>query len=191
MSSKHGMKEITWHGRGGQGAITGAQLLTEVALLEGIKDSLSIPIIGAERRGAPIRAFTRLSNEEIKVYSEVKNPDFVVIFDDTLVSLPGVAYGIERCKFIINSARDLDLVKFADTAEVYVVDATGISLKLNLKVSGDPVLNVPMLGAFAKVMGQIHLETIKEVVTEMFGEKIGAKNFAAAQEAYKQVKKVK
>jgi pyruvate ferredoxin oxidoreductase gamma subunit len=191
MSSKHGMKEITWHGRGGQGAITGAQLLTEVALLEGIKDSLSIPIIGAERRGAPIRAFTRLSNEEIKIYSEVKNPDVVVIFDDTLVPLPGVAYGIQNCKFIINTARDLDLEKFADSAEVYVVDATGISLKLNLKVSGDPVLNVPMLGAYTKVMGQIRLETIKEVVTEAFGEKVGAKNFAAAQEAYKQTKRVK
>src|SRR4030042_850144 len=141
MTSKHGMQEITWHGRGGQGAITGAQLLTEVALLEGIQDSLSIPIIGAERRGAPIRAFTRLSNQEIKIYSDVKNPDVVVIFDDTLVSIPGVAYGIGNCKFIINSARELDLDKFADSAEVYTVDATGISLKLNLTISGDPVLN--------------------------------------------------
>ena len=191
MSSKHGMQEITWHGRGGQGAITGAQLLAEIALLEGIEDSLSIPIIGAERRGAPIRAFTRLSNQEIKIYSEVKNPDIVLIFDDTLVPLPGVAYGIENCKFIINTARDLDFEKFAKSTEVYTVDATGISLKLDLKISGDPVLNVPMLGAFAKVTGQIKLETINEVIKENFGEKIAARNFAAAQEAYKQVKRVK
>ncbi len=185
------MQEITWHGRGGQGAITGAQLLAEVALLEGIQDSLSIPIIGAERRGAPIRAFTRLSNQEIKVYSEVRNPDVVMIFDDTLVALPGVAYGISNCKFIINTAGDLNLEKFAKSAEVYVVDATGISLKLDLKVSGDPVLNVPMLGAYAKVTGQIRLETIKGVITEAFGAKVGPKNFAAAQDAYNQVKKVK
>jgi pyruvate ferredoxin oxidoreductase gamma subunit len=191
MDTKHGMLEITFHGRGGQGAVTGAELLAEVALLDGFTDSLSIPIIGAERRGAPIRAFTRLSKQEIKIYSAVTSPDQVMIFDDTLVPAPGVAYGIENCKFLINTARGVDFSKFADSAEVYTVDATGISLQLNLVVSGDPVLNVPMLGAYAKMTGNIQLESLREVVTEKWGEKAGEKNYAAAQEAYNQTVQVK
>jgi len=191
MSSKHGMIEITFHGRGGQGAVTGAEMLAEVALLDGFTDSLSIPIIGAERRGAPIRAFTRLSKEEIKIYSAVINPDVVVIFDDSLVPSPGVAYGIGNCKFLINTAGQLDLDKFAETAEVYRVDATGISLQLNLVVSGDPVLNVPMLGAYAQVTGHINLESLNEVISEKWGEKVAEKNYAAAQEAYNQTERVK
>ena len=185
------MIEITFHGRGGQGAVTGAEMLAEVALLDGFTDSLSIPIIGAERRGAPIRAFTRLSKEEIKIYSAVINPDVVVIFDDSLVPSPGVAYGIGNCKFLINTAGQLDLDKFAETAEVYRVDATGISLQLNLVVSGDPVLNVPMLGAYAQVTGHINLESLNEVISEKWGEKVAEKNYAAAQEAYNQTERVK
>ena len=95
--------EIVFHGRGGQGLITGMEILADVAFEDGFKDVLTIPIIGAERRGAPIRAFLRLSpDRQIKSHSAITNPDITVIFDQTLLELPGVGDSIKRGIVLLN-----------------------------------------------------------------------------------------
>ncbi|GAH69325.1 unnamed protein product, partial [marine sediment metagenome] len=83
--------EITYHGRGGQTAITASQLLAQLAFEKGFKDAIAIPIIGAERRGAPIQAFTKISrNKPIKTYDSVVNPDYIMVFDTSLLDIPRV-----------------------------------------------------------------------------------------------------
>jgi pyruvate ferredoxin oxidoreductase gamma subunit len=183
-----GIYGITLHGRGGQGSVTAADLLCEFAYASGYKDTLAIPIIGAERRGSPVKAFARLSMErEIKNYSYVVNPDYVLIFDVTLLPLPGVLDGIKHGTVILNTREDVDLSKFPPAVSVYAVDATGISIDLKLIIAGSPVLNVPMLGAWAKLMGNIKLEMIRENLLDHFGSK-GELNFKAAERAYNEVK---
>ena len=86
--TKSDIVEITFHGRGGQTAITASQLLAEMAYEKGFKDTIAIPIIGAERRGAPIQAFTKISkNKPIRTYDSVKNPDYMFIFDKALLDI--------------------------------------------------------------------------------------------------------
>jgi pyruvate ferredoxin oxidoreductase gamma subunit len=182
--------EILIHARGGQGAIVGAELLCEIAFADGFKDVLSVPIIGAERRGAPIRANARLSQtREIKNFSNVKDPDVTLLFDPTLFIIPGIIDGIKHGKVIINSNDNIDLSKFSKNLKIYTVDATGISIQVNLIVAGSPVLNVPMLGAYAKIMGHIKLETLKNVLQNTFGSKAEL-NYKAAQLAFEQVKQI-
>ena len=84
--------EVTFHGRGGQTSITASQLLAEFAYEKGFKDTIAIPIIGAERRGAPILAYTKISREQpIRTYDSVKDPDYILIFDTSLLDIQSVA----------------------------------------------------------------------------------------------------
>jgi 2-oxoacid:acceptor oxidoreductase gamma subunit (pyruvate/2-ketoisovalerate family) len=182
--------EITVHGRGGQGAVTAAELLCDFAHAEGFKDVLSIPIIGAERRGAAIKAFTKLSpTKEIKNYSAVISPDVSIIFDLSLLPLPGVLDSIKSGVVICNTHEKLDRTKFLPSVRVFCVDATGISIKLGLVIAGSPVLNVPMLGAYAKVMGHIKLASMQRILLDRFGSK-GELNYQAAEQAFNSVHEV-
>lgn len=182
--------EVILHGRGGQGSVTAADLLCEFAYASGFKDTLSIPIIGAERRGSPVKAFARLSlGKEIKNYSNVKDADYTLIFDVSLLPLPGVLDAIHHGIVILNTSEPVDVKKFPPNVEIYTVDATGISLGLGLKVAGSPVLNVPMLGSLAKVMEGMKLEPLKEILNESFGSK-GELNYKAAEKAYQEIKKI-
>ncbi|MHA1522259.1 MAG: 2-oxoacid:acceptor oxidoreductase family protein, partial [Promethearchaeota archaeon] len=105
--------EVTMHGRGGQGAITAALLLCEIAYADGYTDVLSIPKIGAERRGAPIKAFSKLSKKrKIKNYAAVEDADITIIFDPSLITLPGVAEAIKHGVVLINTANEVDVSKF-------------------------------------------------------------------------------
>ena len=150
MNSKN-VYEILFHARGGQGAVSASELLCDIAFKDGFRDVLSVPIIGAERRGAPIRANAKLSEEsEIKSYSEVKDPDMTLIFDTTLLTIPGVLEGIKHGIIILNARENYDISAIPENLSVYSVDATGISIGLKLVVAGLPVLNVPMIGAYEK-----------------------------------------
>ncbi|QEE14642.1 2-oxoacid:acceptor oxidoreductase family protein [Promethearchaeum syntrophicum] len=192
--------EVTMHGRGGQGAITAALLLCEIAYADGFKDVLSIPKIGAERRGAPIKAFSKLSpKNEIKNYSATEDADFTIIFDPTLLSIPGVADGIKHGTVLINTNADVDVSIFPKECKIYTVPVTDIALKLNLLASGYPILNVPLLGALTKVKYKdeagertlgLHLETIKKIADKKFGSK-GILNYEAAVKAAEQVKELR
>lgn len=189
--SENKIYEVLFHARGGMGAVTAAELLCDMAFQEGFRDVLSVPLIGAERRGAPIRANARISqSREIKNYSEVKDPDITLIFDTSLLTLPGVLDGIKHGNLLLNTNEDFDVSSVPKDITIYTVDATKISLDVKLVVAGSPVLNVPMLGAYAKITNHFTLNTMRKVLEETFGSK-AALNIKAAELAFEQVKKIR
>lgn len=189
----NGIIEITFHGRGGQTAVTASQLLAEMTYETGFEDAIAIPIIGAERRGAPIMAFTKVSKEsKIRTYDSVKHPDYIMIFDTSLLEIPRIRESIpEDVVLIINSKSKLNKEYLPKNAKVYIVDATGICIEEQFMHSSGPILNIPMLGAFGKVSGYFGLDTMKTVLNKVFGEKKIEKNMAVANRAFDTVKELK
>ncbi len=178
------MIEIRWHGRGGQGGVTSAELLAKAAYLDGYKGIQAFPYFGAERRGAPVRAFTRISSEEINVRSQIYEPDVVAVLDPSIIELTDVTEGLKpRGKVIVNTSRRASELHLRE-GHVYAYDGTGIALKYGLLVAGLPVVNTTMLGAFAKATGYVKLATVKHVIEEKWPGKAGEKNAQGAQEAY-------
>jgi pyruvate ferredoxin oxidoreductase gamma subunit len=188
----NGIIEVTLHGRGGQTAITASQLLAEFTFEKGFKDTIAIPIIGAERRGAPIQAFTKISPDKaIRTYDSVKDPDYMLIFDTSLLSIPRINETIKEGVILIaDSVRPLDKNKLPNNVKVFIVDATGICIKNKFMHSSGPILNIPMLGAFGKVSGYYDLEIMEKVLKKEFGEERIDKNMAVAKDAYESVKEV-
>ena len=184
--------EITYHGRGGQTAITASQLLAQLAFEKGFKDAIAIPIIGAERRGAPIQAFTKISrNKPIKTYDSVVNPDYIMVFDTSLLEIPRVKETIrEGVTLLINSTQSIDLSSFPTNLKIYLVDATGICINRGFMHSSGPILNIPMLGAFGKITGYYDLKIMEKVLKKEFGENRLEKNLTVANDAYNSVREV-
>ena len=182
--------EITFHGRGGQTAITASQLLAQFAYEEGFKDAIAIPIIGAERRGAPIQAFTKISrNKPIKTYDSVVNPDYIMVFDTSLLEIPRVKETIkEGVTLLVNSAKPIDLSFFPKNLKIYLIDATGICINRGFMHSSGPILNIPMLGAFGKITGYYDLKIMEKVLKKEFGENRLEKNMTVAKDAYESVR---
>jgi len=180
------------HCRGGQTCITASQLLAEMAFEEGFKDTIAIPIIGAERRGAPIQAFSKISrNRSIKTYDSVQNPDYILMFDTSLLDIPKIKDSItEGTTLIANSAEPIENSNLPQNIKIYIVDATGICIKKAFMHSSGPILNIPMLGAFGKVTGYYNLETMEKVIKKEFGEGRLEKNMSVAREAFETVKEV-
>ncbi|HME51244.1 MAG TPA: 2-oxoacid:acceptor oxidoreductase family protein [Candidatus Lokiarchaeia archaeon] len=176
--------EITVLSRGGQGGILGNKLLGKVAFADGFKDIMAIPIIGAERRGAPIKAYLRISNQTIRRIDAITNPDYILVLDESLLNYPAIFSTIVNTKVIINTEYGQKYA-FPETVTAFEVPATRIAIELNLLVAGQPVVNVAMIGAFAKASGLITIESIRAVLEEAFGKKAEI-NFQAAKEAYDQ-----
>ena len=188
----NGIIEVTLHGRCGQTAITASQLLAEFTFEKGFKDMIAIPIIGAERRGAPIQAFTKFSQDKsIRTYDSVKDPDYMLIFDTSLLAIPRINESIkEGVTLIVDSVRPLDKNKLPKNVKIFIVDATGICIRNNFMHSSGPILNIPMLGAFGKISGYYDLEIMEKVLKKEFGEERIDKNMAVAKDAYESVKEV-
>ncbi len=176
------MIEIRFHGRGGQGAVTAAEILAKAAFEDG-KYCQAFPFFGAERKGAPVMAFSRINDSPIRRRYQVYNPDYVVVLDDTLLEAVDVLSGLKKDgKVIINAKDDLDL---GNDIKSYSIDATGIALD----ILGIPIVNTVMLGAFAGATDVVSLDSIIKVTKETFPGKIGEKNAKAAQIAYEKIKK--
>lgn len=176
------MIEIRFHGRGGQGAVTAAEILAKAAFEDG-KYCQAFPFFGAERKGAPVMAFSRISDDPIRRRYQVYNPDYVIVLDDTLLEAVDVLSGLkEDGKVIINSKDDLELGK---EVESFNIDATGIALE----ILGVPIVNTVMLGAFAGATGVVSVDSLLKVTKETFPGKIGEKNAKAIQIAYEKIKK--
>ena len=174
------MIEIRFHGRGGQGAVTAAEILAKAAFEDG-KYCQAFPFFGAERKGAPVMAFTRIHDKPIRRRYQVYNPDHVLVLDETLLEAVDVLSGLKKeGKVIVNSKNDLKL----GNADVHTIDATGIALD----TLGVPIVNTVMLGSFAKVTGEVSLDSIIKIIKETFPGKIGEKNAEAARIAFEQVK---
>lgn len=192
MSQEQKIVEISMHCRGGQTCITASQLLAEMAFEKGFKDTIAIPIIGAERRGAPIQAFTKISkNRSIKTYDSVVNPDYLLLFDTSLIEIPRIKATIkDGVTLIVNSPDPIDSSDLPKNIKIFIVDATGICIKRDFMHSSGPILNIPMLGAFGKITGYYDLEIMENVIRKEFGESKVDKNMSVARDAYESVKEV-
>ena len=181
--------EIRWHGRAGQGAKSASQMLAEAALDMG-KYVQAFPEYGAERTGAPMKAFNRISDEPILLHSSVENPDLVVVIDDTLLGNPDILSGTdENTILIVNTVKPADWVrqKSGFRGKVCTVKATEISLE----ELGRATPNTVMLGAVAKVTGVIELKYVEDKIRDMFlkkfGEAVVQKNIKALYRGYEEV----
>ena len=192
MSEEQKIVEISMHCRGGQTCITASQLLTELAFVQGFKDTIAIPIIGAERRGAPIQAFAKISKSKaIKTYDSVVNPDYILLFDTSLLDIPKIKETIkEGTTLIVNSPESIDTTDLPRNIKIFIVDATGICIQRNFMHSSGPILNIPMLGAFGKVTGYYDLNIMEKVIKKEFGEGRLEKNMITAKEAFETVREV-
>lgn len=180
------LKEIRIHGRGGQGGVTAAELLAKAAFKEG-KWVQAFPFFGAERRGAPVNAFARIADRPILIRSQVYSPDYVMVLDHTLLDVVDVTNGLKKDGvIIINTAKKPEEIGVKGY-RVATVDATSIALQLKLLVAGLPVLNTPMLGAFAKATGEVKLESVIEAIKEAWPGAAGEKNAKAAALAYERL----
>lgn len=179
------MIEIRWHGRGGQGAVTSVELLAKAVIHEG-RYAQAFPSFGPERRGAPVAAFNRVSNEVIRVRSGIYHPDVVVVLDESLIGLVDVAEGLKKGGvLIVNTSKSAAEIaaKLNYKGRLAVVDATAIAWS----ELGVPITNTTMLGALIKVTKVAKLESLQEPVEERFG-RLAKKNLAAATRAYEEVK---
>jgi len=180
--------EIVFHGRGGQGAVTAANLLVAAALKDGNKGVQAFPFFGAERRGAPVRAFARISDDEIHLRSEIYEPDIVIVLDESIMDIVDVLKGLKKNgKILINTTKKAKEFNFSKDYIVATVDATGIALKNEILVGGIPVINTPILGAVPKILDRVSLKSLQTIVKEKWKGELTSKNVKATQDAYDQV----
>jgi 2-oxoacid:acceptor oxidoreductase gamma subunit (pyruvate/2-ketoisovalerate family) len=179
--------EVRWHGRGGQGAWTASELLARAAIYEG-KYIQSFPEFGPERMGAPVAAFTRISDEPINLHCAVYNPDVVAVLDPTLLRTVSVTKGLDDTGTILVNSKEnpSDMRKTLRNykGKVLTVPATGIAME----ILGRPITNTAMLSGVARVTGMVKLGSIEKVVKERFGQRIAEKNMAVIKKAYEEVK---
>ena len=178
------MLEIRWHGRGGQGAVTSVEMLALTAIGEG-KYAQGFPSFGPERRGAPVAAFNRIDDKQIKVRSAVYKPDVVVVLDSSLVGLVNVTEGLKPDGILlVNTPKSPEELKkeLNFKGKVATVDAS----KIAWEELGVPITNTTMLGALIKVLDIVKLDSVKEPMEHRFG-RIAQKNLAALQKAYEDV----
>jgi len=166
------MTEIRWHARGGQGAKTAAMFLAEAVLVKG-KYGQGFPEYGPERRGAPMRGFTRISDVPIRRHCMIEHPGIVIILDPTLLDSPAAAVAAGTGKgtvFIVNTTENPTTIAKKlgiKGALVYTVDATGIALD----TIGRPIPNMPMIGALLAVNDMMTVQEMKSALVEQLGSK--------------------
>ena len=181
-----GLYEIRFHGRGGQGAWTASLLLAQAGLLEG-KQIQSFPAFGPERAGAPMTAFTRISEKPIQIHSSVYEPDMVVVLDPTLLG-SAVTEGLKKdSKIVVNTTETAAAVKkkLGVKNETWVVDATGMAMR----IMGVNITNTVLLGAVVKASRAVKLDSVLAVVKERFQGKVRDQNLEVVEAAYKEAVK--
>jgi len=178
------LKEIIFHGRGGQGAVTAAELLAKAVFNEG-RYVQAFALFGAERRGAPVKAFARINDKEILIRSQIYHPDYVVVLDSGLLGIMDVTEGLKEGGLaLINTRKKPEEIQLGTNYRLATVDATSIALELNLLVAGLPVVNTAILGAFARATDEVKLESVTYVIKEEWPGKVGEKNAYAAELAF-------
>jgi 2-oxoacid:acceptor oxidoreductase gamma subunit (pyruvate/2-ketoisovalerate family) len=182
------MKEIRFHGRGGQGSVLASNILANAAFLEG-RYVQAFLLIGVERRGAPVVAYTKIDDKPIRNRSQIYTPDYVVVLDPKLAEMVDVASGIKPSGMIlVNSERDGGDFHFNSKARTVTIDVTSIALKYGLGTRTAPIVNTSVLGAFARISGEVGLEALLAAVRE-FAPVKREENAMAAEEAYREAEK--
>jgi 2-oxoacid:acceptor oxidoreductase gamma subunit (pyruvate/2-ketoisovalerate family) len=179
------MIEIRFHGRGGQGAVTAANILAEAAFREG-NDVQAFPYFGVERRGAPVTAFTKIDKKPIRVKSQIYEPDFVVVLAPQLVQSIDVAEGLKDggC-VVINSDKPPESFKEFVKGKIATVDARNIAIKNGLGTKTAPIVNTAILGGLVKASEIVSIESVVASIMERSPAK-KEQNAQAAKDAYNQ-----
>jgi pyruvate ferredoxin oxidoreductase gamma subunit len=174
------------HGRGGQGVVTAAELLSVAAFLEG-RHAQAFPSFGSERMGAPVMSFCRIDDKEIRLREPVQKPDALIIQDPTLLHSVDVFGGLNPNGYIlINSRRrfdELGIAEFVAGFPAHHVCDLGAT-ELAMKHVGRPLPNAALLGGFAAISGQLHMDSVAQAIMQKFPGPVGEANVAAAREAY-------
>jgi len=179
------MIEIRFHGRGGQGAVTSAELLAHAAISEG-KFGQAFPSFGPERRGAPVMAYARISEKRILLREAVYEPNVVIVLDGALLNIVDVESGlVEGGTVVVNSPHTPAELrkKHGLKGRLAVVDATKIAMEILKR----PITNTTMLGAFIKATGAVEMQSMEAPLNDRFGA-IAARNFEVMKRAYKETK---
>jgi 2-oxoacid:acceptor oxidoreductase gamma subunit (pyruvate/2-ketoisovalerate family) len=181
------MIEIRFHGRGGQGSVIASYVLAEAAFMEG-KSVQAFPFFGVERRGAPVVAFTRISDEDIRIRHKIYNPDHVVVLDSMLVGAIDVTKGLKPGgSLLINT--DMDIKSFGIEGDFKIggIDASHIAVRHGLGTQASPIVNTAVMGAFARFTGMIKLDSIIDAISNRVPIK-KKDNIDAAREAYEKIR---
>jgi len=184
--------EIRWHGRAGQGVVTAAVTLADVLASEEGKYVQAFPEFGAEKRGAPILAFNRISLKPIRTHSQVYEPDIVVVTDPSLLGLIDITEGAkDNALFLFNTTFDISLLRKRlglGARKVYALDAYSIARE----EIGRPIPNVPMVAALIKITGLLEPERFKEKLKASLSKKLRKElvegNLRTVERAFKEVK---
>lgn len=177
------MTEIRWHGRGGQGAVASAEMLALAAIDEGMA-AQAFPSFGPERRGAPVMAFTRVSDEYIHIRTGITEPDVVVVLDPTVMGAVNVTSGLKDGGIVVaNTSRSASELreKYGIKHALHIVNANRIAME----EIGRPITNTTMMGALVKAMGLIQLPSIEKQIEIRFPA-VAEKNINALRRAYEE-----
>ncbi|MCK5563420.1 2-oxoacid:acceptor oxidoreductase family protein, partial [Candidatus Bathyarchaeota archaeon] len=178
-------QEVRWHGRGGQGAWTASELFAKAAVHEG-KYIQSFPEFGPERMGAPLRAFTRISDKPINLHCAISTPNVAVVLDPTLLKAVPVTEGLPEDGILVVNTREspAEVRKQLNLTgrKVWTIPATDIAVK----IIGKPITNTAMLGTVARAVSIVSLESIEKAIKERFPLKIAEKNVQVIKIAYKE-----
>ena len=173
------MIEIRIHGRGGQGNVAAAELLSIAAFKDG-KFSQAFPSFGAERVGAPVMAFVRIDDKKIRTREDVQNPDYLIVQDSNLIGSVPVLDGLKPDGLIlINSEKKPEELQLKTTAKVETIPATEIALE----IIGRPIPNAIMIGAFCTITGLVSIDAVQEAIMGKFPGRVGENNVAALERA--------
>jgi len=175
------MIEIRFHGRGGQGAVTSAELLALAAISEG-KYAQAFPSFGPERRGAPVVAFCRISDEPIRIRANISEPDIVVVLDASLLKIVNVAAGLKPQGVLVTTSKD-DAAKVKEQLKLKQRLAVVDAAKIAMEVLGLPITNTTLLGSLVKAVEVVKKESFVHPLKERFG-RIAEKNLSAFERAY-------
>jgi len=183
--------EILFYGRGGQGAVTASHILVQAAIYEN-KHGQGFPFFGAERRGAPVTAYARISDKPILRRGVFSKADLVVVFDRRLIQLGLLKRVVIKDNgILVVNTRSAEIsreyINVESKVHVYTVDATKIAEDLGLVVAGWPVVNTAMLGAIVRALPVVSIRSVEKAIIEYFGPKIGESNREAASRAYKEL----
>jgi len=179
------MIEVRFHGRGGQGAVTSAELMAMAAIDEG-RYAQAFPSFGPERRGAPLQAFLRISDQPIRLREKIYSPDVVVVLDPALLASANVKAGLkDGGTLVVNSSKDISAVRgeCGFSGRTAVVDAT----KIAEEEMGVPITNTTMLGALLKAAGMVKMDSLHAPLDHRFG-RVAPKNLKALTRAYEETK---
>ena len=185
------MLQIRIHGRGGQGVVTAAELLSIAAFEQG-RHAQAFPSFGSERTGAPVVAFCRIDDHEIRLREPVLNPDVLIVQDPTLLHQVDVFQGLPGNGYVlINSRRSFEQLGLADIVQRYQSDrlTTVPATEIAMKHLGRPLPNVALIGGFAALSALVSMDAVAHAIRDKFSGKVADANIAAAADAYAYVRR--